>query len=166
MTVRLHSGAMFTVAARTLTEYFTADPAREPELRQVDKAIRAGAASLKRYLFTGTGTGRPGMSMTMIGYGTFQYRVAGSDEPIDWPMLGLALQKNYISLYVAAVVGDRYLVEDYAGKLGKAKVGRNMVRFAKAAELDQDNFAELLGRIDDGVRDGSIGFRYGRAKQG
>ncbi len=156
---------MFTVAAKTLTEYFTADPAREPELRQVDKAIRAGASGLKRYLFTGTGNGRPGMSMTMIGYGTFQYRVAGSDEPINWPMLGLALQKNYISLYIAAIDGDRYLVEDYAGRLGKAKVGRNMVRFAKAAELDQDTFAELLGRIDEGARDGSIGFRYGRAKQ-
>lgn len=157
---------MFTVAATTLTEYFAADPAREPDLRQVDEAIRAGAARLPRHLFTGTGKGRPGMSITMIGYGRFQYRVAGSDEPIDWPVLGLALQKNYISLYVAAVDGDRYLVEEYAGRLGKAEVGRNMLRFRKADDLDRDSFAELLRRIDDGVADGSIGFRYGRATQG
>lgn len=157
---------MFTVAATTLTEYFAADPAREPDLRQVDKAIRAAAPGLKRYLFTGTGAGRPGMSMTMIGYGRFQYRVRASEEPIDWPVLGLALQKNYISLYVAAVVGDGYMVEEYADRLGKAKVGQNMVRFRRAAELDQAAFAELLGRIDAGARDGTISYRYGRAKQG
>jgi hypothetical protein len=157
---------MFTVDATTLTEYFAADPVREPELRQVDKAIRAAAPGLKRYLFTGTGSGRPGMSMTMIGYGRFHYRVRASEKPIDWPVLGLALQKNYISLYVAAVIGDRYLVEDYADRLGKAKVGRNMVRFRRAEEMDPAAFAELLGRIDAGARDGTIGFRYGRAGQG
>src|SRR3954447_8498362 len=105
---------MYKVAASSLQEYFRADPDREPDLRAVDKVIRESAPGLKRRFFGGTGDGRPGMSMTMIGYGSFQYRVKGSEEPIDWPVVGLALQKNYLSLYIAAVNGEKYVVEENA----------------------------------------------------
>lgn len=155
---------MFTVTASTLTEYFSFDPAREPELRAVDKTLHAAAPGLKRYLFQGTGSGKAGMSMSMIGYGQFQYYVQSSDEPINWPIIGMALQKNYISLYIAAVVDDHYLVEEYPDRLGKAKVGQNMARFRTANELNMDGLTDLATRIDNGVRDGTMQFRYGRAK--
>jgi hypothetical protein len=38
----------------------------------------------------------------MIGYGRYQYTVKSSPAPVSWPILGLALQKNYISLYNSA----------------------------------------------------------------
>jgi hypothetical protein len=40
--------------------------------------------------------------MTMIGYGRYQYTVKGSPEPVTWPVLGVALQKNYLSFYCSA----------------------------------------------------------------
>jgi hypothetical protein len=36
----------------------------------------------------------------MIGYGKFHYAVK-SRKTIEWPIIGVALQKSYISVYVA-----------------------------------------------------------------
>ncbi|UMP04824.1 DUF1801 domain-containing protein [Amycolatopsis sp. EV170708-02-1] len=155
---------MFTVAASNLEEYFAADPAREADLRAVDRLVREAAPELKREFFGGTGAGKPGMGMSLIGYGKFQYRVKSSSEPIDWPIVGLALQKNYLSLYVAAVRNDRYLVEDYAGRLGKVGLGQNCVRFKKAGDLDESGLGALLHHVQDGLATGELEPRYGRVK--
>lgn len=155
---------MFIVAASSLQEYFAADPAREADLRAVDRLIREAAPELTREFFGGTGAGKPGMGMSLIGYGKFQYRVRSSPEPIDWPVIGLALQKNHISLYVSAVRDGRYLVEDYASELGKVSLGRNCVRFAKADDLDGSGLGSLVRHIRNGLATGELGLRYGRVK--
>ncbi|GAA1686670.1 DUF1801 domain-containing protein [Fodinicola feengrottensis] len=92
---------MFKVAVGTVEDYLGFDPDREKDLRATDALIRAAAPDLGRHFVAGTASGRPGMSMTMIGYGQFHYTVKASPEPIDWPIVGLALQKNYLSLYLA-----------------------------------------------------------------
>ncbi|WP_344425677.1 DUF1801 domain-containing protein [Amycolatopsis minnesotensis] len=153
---------MYHVEASSLAEYFAYDPAREHDLRAVDEVVRAAAPGLERHFFTGTGTGKPGMSIKMIGYGTFRYRVKASPEPIDWPVVALALQKNYLSLYVAAVEGGEYLLNQYAGRLGKVGVGQNCARFEKAADLDTGVLTELARRIETGLAAGELELRYGR----
>ena len=44
------------------------------------------------------------MRMKMIGYGKFHYAVK-SRKTIEWPIIGVALQKSYISVYVAVTKG-------------------------------------------------------------
>lgn len=62
------------------------------------------------------------MTMTMIGYGRFEYMAKSSTTLVSWPILGLALQKNYISLY-SSVSGDgRPFTVGYTGRLGRARV--------------------------------------------
>ncbi|WP_125801084.1 DUF1801 domain-containing protein [Amycolatopsis sp. WAC 01416] len=156
---------MFTVAASNLKEYFAADPVREADLRAVDRLVRNAAPELKREFFGGTGAGKPGMGMSLIGYGKFQYQVKSSAEPVDWPVIGLALQKNYLSLYVSAVRNDRYLVQDYAGELGKVSLGQNCVRFKKADDLDDSGLGTLLlHHVQDGLATGELELRYDRVK--
>ena len=79
---------MFKVIASTIEDYFAFDPARTSDLRKVDRTIRKGAPSLKRWFAPGAAEGRPGMKMAMIGYGHFAYVVQASPEPIKWPIVG------------------------------------------------------------------------------
>jgi hypothetical protein len=94
--------AMFKVHAASVEEYFRFDPAREDALRELDAVIRAAAPALSRWFVPGTPPGQPGMTMTMIGYGQYRYTVKSSLSPVTWPVLGIALQKNYLSFYSSA----------------------------------------------------------------
>ncbi|WP_163511708.1 DUF1801 domain-containing protein [Fodinicola acaciae] len=155
---------MFKVDASTVNEYFSADPAREADLRAVDRLIRSAAPALKRQFFGGTPGGRPGMSMRLVGYGLFQYHVKASAQPIDWPVIGLALQKNHLSLYVAAVEDGAYVVERFAGRLGKVSLGRNNIRFRTYADLGHDGLTDLVRYVGDGIVSGRLELRYGRVQ--
>lgn len=45
------------------------------------------------------------MRFKMIGYGKTQ-RPAGSGKLLDWPVVGVALQKNYISVYLSVTAEE------------------------------------------------------------
>ena len=66
----------------------------------------------------------------MIGYGKFRYAIK-SGQSTSWPVVGVALQKNYISVYLAVTVGETPIVEAYAGKLGELRSGINNFRRAR-----------------------------------
>ncbi|WP_394841221.1 DUF1801 domain-containing protein [Pendulispora brunnea] len=153
---------MFRVDANSLDEYFSADPSRERDLRQLDALIRKRAPSLAREFFRGTAEGKPGMSMKMIGYGKFQYKTKSSKEAIDWPLIGLALQKNYISLYVSSVRDGQYVIDEYAGQLGKVSTGKGCIRFKRFEDLDLEGLTVMLKSIEDDVRKGRASSRYNR----
>jgi hypothetical protein len=91
---------MFRVDVDTLEAYFAFDLKREADLRRLDALISEAAPSLKRHFHEGTPAGKPGMRFKMIGYGkSFYHATAG--EQVEWPVVGVALQKNYISVYFA-----------------------------------------------------------------
>src|ERR1700733_5816525 len=90
---------MFKVSAASVEEYFRFDPAREDALRELDAVIRAAAPALSRWSVPGTPPGHPGMTMTMSGYGQYRRSVQRAPTPVTWPILGIALQKNYVSFY-------------------------------------------------------------------
>lgn len=155
---------MFRVTASSIEEYFAFDPARESDLRAVDEAIRAAAPTLPRWFVQGTPEGKPGMRMTMIGYGDFMYTVKSSPEPIRWPVVGLALQKNYLSLYCSARDGERPFALDYADRLGKVDVSdKGVIRFKNAGDLNLDELRAMIGDLEAGLRAGRLSLRYGRA---
>ncbi len=71
----------------------------------------------------------------MLGYGSFKYKNY-KKEIIDWPIIALASQKNYISLYICALEDGEYIAEKYKSTLGKVSVGKSCVRFKKLEDLN------------------------------
>lgn len=53
------------------------------------------------------------MRFKMIGYGRFHY--AAADTAVEWPVIGVALQKNCISVYLTITKDGHPLVPSYAG---------------------------------------------------
>jgi hypothetical protein len=148
---------MFTVHACSTEEYLRFDPVREDELRTLDKLIRAAAPGLLRWFVPGTPDGQPGMKMTMIGYGQFQYSVKSSPVPVTWPVLGLALQKNYISLYNSAHDDGPPFTCAYADRLGRARVSKKgVVTFSALHYVNIQALAEMITAIAVGLAAGQL----------
>ena len=87
------------IEASSREEYFTAAGEREPELRELDAFIRQHAPDLPPVVSTGMGA--------VLGYGEQPYQSKSMKEPMDWPVLALALQKRHISLYICALEDGR-----------------------------------------------------------
>jgi hypothetical protein len=148
---------LFKVMAGSVEEYFGFDPDREDELRAIDALIRSAAPSLTRWFVPGTPAGEPGMTMTMIGYGEFEYTVKGSAAPIRWPVLGLALQKNYVSLYSSASGDDGPFTCGYSVRLGRARVSsKGVVTFTSRRDLNLEVLAKMITAIDAGLAAGEL----------
>jgi hypothetical protein len=126
---------MFRVDADSLETYLAFDPTRTAELEALNALLRRTAPGLKCHFHAGTPAGEAGMRMNMIGYGRFQYAIK-SGKTTSWPVIGLALQKNYISIYVSITRGRKPLVSCYAGKLGELRAGNNNFSFQKFADLN------------------------------
>lgn len=148
---------MFKVPAGSMEEYFRFDPGREDDLRAVDALIRAAAPALARWFVPGTPAGQPGMTMAMIGYGQFQYTVKTSPALISWPILGLALQKNYISLYNSAYRDESPFSCAYADRLGRARVSRKgVVTFGSRHDINLQTLTEMITAIETGLAAGQL----------
>ena len=77
---------------------------------------------------------KPYFATNMIGYGTFPYRNY-KKEAIKWPIIALANQKQYVSIYVCSVDRGKYVAEKYKDALGKVKVGRSCISFKKLEDI-------------------------------
>ncbi len=151
---------MFKVGAASVEEYFRFDPARENGLRELDAVIRASAPALSRWFVPGTPPGQPGMTMTMIGYGRYFYTVKSSPAPITWPILGIALQKNYLSFYCNAYGDDSPFTCSYAGQLGRAGVSaKGVVTFTDINDINLQALAEMVTAIAAGLESGQLAAR-------
>lgn len=136
---------MFRVKADSLSEYLDFDPARRPDLHKLHKLIRQAAPGLKRHFHAGTPAGEPGMRFKMIGYGKFRYEAKG--KAVSWPVIGVALQKSYISIYICVTKGRTPIVLTYAGKLGALRSGRNNFSFEKLEDLDTKTLGRLFKEV-------------------
>ena len=148
---------MFKVDAESVDEYFRFDPEREHALRELDAVIRAAAPALSRWFVPGTPPGQAGMTMTMIGYGQYRYTVKSSPTPVTWPVVGIALQKNYISFYANIGGDDVPFTCAYAGRLGRARVStKGVVTFASLDDINLQAFAEMVTAIAAGLESGQL----------
>jgi hypothetical protein len=125
---------MFRVTADSLQAYLAFDPHRTSDLEKLHALMRKAAPGLKRHFHAGTPAGEAGMRMNMIGYGQFRYAIKSGKSAV-WPVIGVALQKNYISVYVAVTRSGKPLVPFYAGKLGELRIGGNNFSFEAFDEL-------------------------------
>jgi hypothetical protein len=139
--------SMYRVTADSLQTYLDFDPSRKVDLLKLHELIREAAPGLRRHFHKGTPVGEPGMRMRMIGYGKFRYAVK-SGQTIEWPVIGIALQKNYISVYVAVRKNGRPIVQAYAGKLGELRSGHNNFSFERYDDLQAERMSSLFAEIN------------------
>jgi hypothetical protein len=110
--------------AKTPTEYLNGlEEPRKGEMKKLHQLIRKTVPNMKPVMMSG-----------MIGYGPYHYKYPSGREG-DWFTIGLASQKNYISVYVCAVDGKEYITEKNKDKLGKTSVGKSCIRFKKLEVL-------------------------------
>src|SRR3984957_21172372 len=138
---------MFRVDVDSLKDYLDFDLKRKSDLRKLDMLIRRSAPGLKRYFHSGTPAGEPGMRFKMIGYGRFRY-IARNGQYVDWPAVGVALQKNYISVYLSLMKEGAPLLQSYCGKLGERRAGRNNFSFITYQDLNLQGLAALLAEAE------------------
>lgn len=121
------------VKAKTIKEYFDMlPPERKEPMEFLDSFIKRNAPTLK-----------PVFAYNMLGYGFFKYKNY-KKEVIDWPVISLASQKNYISIYVYAVENGEYLAEKFKKELGRVSVGRSCIRFKKLSNLNLDGLKTVI----------------------
>ena len=83
------------------------------------------------------------MKFGMLGYGTYHYKYASGRQG-DWMVIGLANQKNYISLYSCLSDGKKYVAEKYKEGLPKANIGKSCIRFRKLEDIDLNVIRQIL----------------------
>lgn len=113
---------------------------RRATITRMHEVIRSAAPGLE-----------PALWGAILGYGTFHYRYTSGREG-DAYVVGLASQKQCISLYLNATVDGGYLAEANADRLGKVSVGKSCVRFKRLEDVDLDVVAELVGIAAESVR--------------
>ena len=145
---------MFRVEVDSLEEYFSFDIHRKSDLQKLDRLIRSSAPGLKRYFHRGTPEGEPGMRFKMIGYGKYYY-LGRNGTAVEWPAVGVALQKSYISVYFSLAKDGAPLAQSYAGRLGELRMGRNNFSFRKFAELDAQTASTLFAEAGSLFRSGA-----------
>lgn len=79
----------------------------------------------------------------MIGYGSFPY-LNNKKEKLEWPVVALANQKNYISLYVCALDKGQYIAEKHKKELGKVSIGKSCIRFKKLEDVNLPILKKVL----------------------
>lgn len=121
------------VKAKSSQEYFEALPEERKEIMTfLDVFIKENAPSLEsNFLYN------------MPGYGSFKYKNY-KKEMIDWPVIAMASQKNYISLYLCAVDKYGYIAEQYKNDLGKVSVGKSCIRFKKLKDVNLDTLKKVI----------------------
>ena len=84
-----------------------------------------------------------GSDQRIIGYGDYSY-TRSDGKTVEWFIVGLAQQKQYISVYVNAADETGYLTEQYADRLGKAKVGKSSISFTSLDDIHLDVLLDLI----------------------
>lgn len=127
-----------SVKATTVDEYLAqVPPERQEIITTLHKLIQETVPSLK-----------PHFAYNMLGYGSFPYKNY-KKEDITWPVISLANQKNYVSLYVCAVKDGKYIAETNQDRLGKVSVGKSCIRFKKLEDVNLDVLKEVLKMAED-----------------
>lgn len=135
----------------TREDYFKAAGEREDILRKLDALIQKTVPSFKPVIFGGV-TGK------WLGYGMMPYQSKSMKTPQEWPVIALANQKNYISLYVVYVEDGEYVAEKYQKDLGKVSVGKSCIRFKKFEDLNIEGITKLMKSVEAQVKSGGWKF--------
>lgn len=120
--------------AKTPEDYIEQlDEPRKSQIQQIHDFIQRTVPDLTPHIKSG-----------MIGYGTYHYTYKSGQEG-DWPIIALASQKSYISMYVSCVNKDgTYLAEYYSEQLPNASVGKSCIRYKNFDQIEWSVLAEVF----------------------
>jgi uncharacterized protein YdhG (YjbR/CyaY superfamily) len=119
--------------AKTHEQYIAeVEEKRRGDIQRLHDLVRETAPELK-----------PTMEFGMLGYGKYDYKYA-SGRSGEWMKIGIANNKQYISLYCCAADDQGYVAERYREKLPKANIGKSCVRFKRLSDLDEGALKELI----------------------
>lgn len=111
------------------------------DMSALDAMIAGIYANQPRVMWEGVFWG--GTEQSIIGYGDL-YQPRPKGEVVHWFVVGLALQKSHISIYVNAARDGKYLGQVYGSRLGKVKIGAASIGFRNLAALNLDVLQEML----------------------
>jgi len=155
---------MFRVEAVSRSEYLAAAGGRGSDLERLDLVIREGAPSLEVWFYD-VGPDEPGMTFKMLAYGRFSYRPRkDAGALVDWPVIGIAVQKNYSSVYLSVTKDDRPVLDLYRAQLNCTRSGRNNFSFETFDQLDRaalGNLVEEVARIYAEDPDNPVRYKQG-----
>ena len=119
--------------AKTHRQYIAeVEKKRRQDIQRLHDLVREVAPELE-----------PTMEFGMLGYGKFAYKYA-SGRKGEWMKIGIANNKQYISLYCCAADEKGYVAERYRERLPKANIGKSCVRFKRLSDLDEEVLRELI----------------------
>lgn len=121
------------------------DDVRE-DMTALDAAIAPVFAGHERVLWEGVFWG--GSEQRIIGYGDLRQKNSKGGV-VEWFAVGLASQKNYLSLYVSVVDDGQYIVKRFCDRLGKVKCTNANVTFKRLSDLDLPAVVEMVTRARD-----------------
>lgn len=131
------------ITAKTPEEYIQGlEEPRRREIKALYDVIRKTVPKLTPYIEAG-----------MLGFGKYHYKYPSGREG-DWALIGLASQKNYISLYICATVDGKYLAEKYKARIPKASIGKSCIRIKHAVDID---LSVLKAILRDAQKAGGMG---------
>lgn len=111
------------------------------DMKKLDKLIVSSMPGVKRVMWEGKFWG--GSDQKIIGYGDLTY-ISSAKKEVQWFVVGLAQQKNYITVFVNAVQKNQYLAEMHKKEIGKAKVGKSSIGFTKLADINIDVLTKII----------------------
>lgn len=120
----------------------------EDYIAQIEEPRRTAIATLHSLIVKAIPSQKPSIQAGMIGYGTYHYKYASGREG-DWPIVALASQKSYISVYVCASQDGQYCAERRKSELPKASIGKSCIRFKRLEDID---LKVLISIVKEGVQ--------------
>jgi hypothetical protein len=119
--------------ASTVEEYLLLVPEeRKKEIDFLHDFIQKAVPKLKAHY-----------ASNMIGYGSFYY-LDSKKQKKEWPIISLANQKNYISIYVCTIIEDKTAIEKYKKDFGKLSKGLTCIRFKTIEEINLETLKQVL----------------------
>jgi hypothetical protein len=119
--------------ANSVEEYLLLLPEeRQKEINFLHDFIQKAVPKLKAHY-----------ASNMIGYGSFYY-LDSKKQKKEWPIISLANQKNYISIYVCTIIENKAAIEKYKKDFGKLSKGVTCIRFKTIEEINLETLKQVL----------------------
>lgn len=113
-------------------------------MNQIDEPRKSEIKKLHEFIMATLPKLDTGIYHNIIGYGKFNYK-SKSGRAGEWFTIGLASQKDYISIYVCAVdENNKYLAEAHKEWFPKSSIGKSCIRFKKIDDVDFGNLKKIL----------------------
>jgi Domain of unknown function (DU1801) len=112
-------------------------------IAQLDEPRKSDVVALHALIRKTAPKLEPFIQMGILAYGHRILKYSGGRES-DWFRIGIASNKNYISLYISLGGPKGHPIKYYKKALPKASIGKCCVRFKRLSDLDSVALVKLI----------------------